>query len=525
MSQSPRFQEIVKCGKDPVHFMNAHVKIQHPTRGSLPFKTYRFQDQCVNLFKDNRFSIVVKSRQLGLSTVTAAYVLWYMLFHRDKNIMVIANKGRVAKNFLRKVKYAYEKLSDYVKIAQIKTSTVETFELTNGSVVKAVATTEDAGRSEALSLLIIDEAAIINKFEEIWTATYPTLSEGGSAIVFSTPKGIGNQFHTLYSEAVNGTNGFKYIELPWNVHPEHDQRWFEKESANMTRKQMAQEFLCDFISSGDTFLQIEEMEKVRGMISQPISKEGRDMGVWVWKRPEPGHSYIMSADVARGDSADCSTFHIVDVADCDVVAEYKGKLAPDMFGDLMIEYGLKYNNALACPEHNSFGYATAMRLRDAKYPSIHYEEKWLKPGQFGQKEPIEGAIPGITTHKNNRSIIVSKLEEMIRNNKLQLHSSRTLDELKTFVWIGSKPQALANKNDDLVMSLAIACWLHDQLYGDRTGKVSYDSANLLKYATVRKNTMMPVDAQMRQAGMMWTVPRPSAPPKTIGGHHWGWLLR
>ena len=75
------------------------------------------------------------------------------------------------------------------------------------------------------------------------------------------------------------------------------------------------------------------------------------------------------------------------------------------------------------------------------------------------------------------------------------------------------------------MSLAIACWLHDQLYGDRTGKVSYDSANLLKYATVRKNTMMPVDAQMRQAGMMWTVPRPSAPPKTIGGHHWGWLLR
>src|SRR5271157_3865758 len=103
-TNSEKVKEILKCGKDPVYFINEYCKIQHPQRGLIPFKTYNFQDQCVNDFVKHRFNIVLKSRQLGLSTVTAAYAVWMALFHKEKNILVIATKLKTAINFVKKIK-------------------------------------------------------------------------------------------------------------------------------------------------------------------------------------------------------------------------------------------------------------------------------------------------------------------------------------------------------------------------------------------------------------------------------------
>ena len=101
-NKAAQIKEIIKCGKDPIHFFNKYVKIQHPVRGAIPFKTYNFQDRCVNDFRNHRFNIVLKSRQLGLSTITAAYAMWMVLFHKDKNVLVIATKLAVAQNFIKK---------------------------------------------------------------------------------------------------------------------------------------------------------------------------------------------------------------------------------------------------------------------------------------------------------------------------------------------------------------------------------------------------------------------------------------
>ena len=75
-NKQAQVKEIIRCGKDPIYFFNKYVKIQHPTKGSIRFNTYPFQDDCVNDFRSNRFNIVLKSRQLGLSTITAAYAMW-----------------------------------------------------------------------------------------------------------------------------------------------------------------------------------------------------------------------------------------------------------------------------------------------------------------------------------------------------------------------------------------------------------------------------------------------------------------
>lgn len=460
LNKQRQVQEIIRCGKDPTYFFNTYVRIQHPTKGLLPFKTYPFQDECVKDFIENRFTVVVKGRQLGLSTLVAAYAVWLALFQKDKNILIIATKLQVAQNFIKKTKTILRNLPPWLMLPQITADNKQFVEFSHGSSIKAIPTSDDAGRSESLSLLIVDEAAFVKNFDELWTGLYPTLSTGGRAIVLSTPNGVGGQYYKLYKEAEAGINEFKAIKLNWDVHPERDQAWFDKETRNMSPRQVAQELLCDFASSGETFLGDDELKWVFNNIKNPIERKGFDRNVWVWKYPLSENKYLISADVSRGDGKDYSTFHIIDLTTGEVVAEYKGKIAPDRFGDLLSEYGHLYNKALVCPENNTYGYATIIRLRDLNYPRMYYQKSnAVYIGDYVPPGNTESA--GFNTSGKTRGLILTKLEELIRNKLLITYSSRFYDELKTFVWQDNRVAAMKGENDDLVMSLAIGAWLYD----------------------------------------------------------------
>ena len=172
-------KEIVRAGKDPSYFTVNYCRISHPQKGLIPFKAYDYQKQLLSDFNDYRFNVILKGRQLGISTITAAYIAWLMLFHRDKNILVVATKLQTATNLVRKVKQIIKNLPGWIQISDIAIDNRTSFELSNGSLIKAASTSSDAGRSEALSLLVVDEAAHVERLGELWAALYPTLSTGG----------------------------------------------------------------------------------------------------------------------------------------------------------------------------------------------------------------------------------------------------------------------------------------------------------------------------------------------------------
>lgn len=519
MSTNRQVQEIIQCGKDPSYFFKKYAKIQHPVKGLIPFDTFPFQDDCIQDFIDHKFNVILKSRQLGISTLVAAYAVWLALFYKDQNILIIATKQAVAQNIIRKVKTVLNNLPSWIFLTKVVANNKQAVEFANGSSIKAVPTSDDAGRSEALSLLIIDEAAFIRNFDDLWTSLYPTLSTGGRAIVLSTPNGVGGMYHDIYSKAEAGLSEFNPIKLPWDIHPDRDQEWFESQTRNFSKRRIAQEFLCDFLASGDTFLGGDDVQWISATVQPPVKREGPANNVWLWKMPLSQHRYIISADVSRGDAKDFSTFAVLDVTEGEVVAEYKGKIRPDGLAELLEVYGEKYNNALVCPENNSYGYAVCMKLREMGYPKMYYQTgKGVFLGDYIPPQDLSKA--GFQTNGSSRNKILAKLEEVIRNKSIKCYSARFADELKTFIWKNDKAQAMKGKNDDLVIAYAIGVWLYDAAGGYSQSSSSENQAMLEGMSTSGKQYKEP---EIR--GKSNTPWNPFVPISPTGNDHVGMSSR
>ena len=460
-------QEYVKCAADPVYFLKKYCVIQHPIKGKIPFSLYNFQETTVEDFVQHRFNIILKARQLGISTLTAGYSLWMMTFHQDKNILVIATKQEVAKNLVTKVRVMHANLPSWLKQTCVEDNKLS-LRYKNGSQIKAVASGEEAGRSEALSLLILDEAAFIDKIDGIWAAASQTLSTGGKCIALSTPNGVGNWFHRTWMDAEDGLNDFKFTKLFWDIHPDRGQDWRDEQDSLLGPSLAAQECDCDFITSGQSVVDGVILEEYKNtQVKEPMEKRGIDSNVWIWEPPNYTKDYVVCADVSRGDSTDYSAFHILDVESLEQVAEYKGRMSTRDYGNLLVNIATEYNNALLVIENNNIGWAAIQQCIYREYDNLFYMSKDLQivdvHRQVNNKinRMEKQLIPGFTLTQKTRPLVVSKLEEFFRERLVTVHSQRLIDELFVFIYNGSRAEAMSGYNDDLVMSFGMGLWIRE----------------------------------------------------------------
>jgi hypothetical protein len=457
-------QEYLKCAKDPVHFMRKYCYIQHPQRGRIQFNLYPFQDKVLTLMRDNPYSIILKSRQLGISTLSAGYSLWLMLFQQDKNILCIATKQETAKNMVTKVKFMYENLPSWLKVDAAENNKLN-LRLVNGSQIKATSASSDAGRSEAVSLLLIDEAAFIDNIGEIWASAQQTLATGGGCIALSTPYGTGNWFHQTWIRAENNENDFLPIRLPWDVHPERDQAWRDKQDELLGDPRMAaQECDCDFSTSGDIVFYPEYIEYYEKTFTKdPLERRGADKNLWVWESPDYSRDYMVVADVARGDGKDYSALHIIDIENNVQVAEYKGQIGTKEFGHLLVGVATEYNEAMLVIENANIGWATIQVAIDRAYPNLYYSQKSEGNAEsyFDKYQDHSKMVAGFTMSSRTRPMVIGKFQEYIGDKGVTIQSKRLVEEMKTFIWRNGRAEAQTGYNDDLVMSFGIAMYIRD----------------------------------------------------------------
>ncbi len=462
MTNEEMIAEFKKCKNDPIHFICTYVKVIHPVRGLVPFKLYPFQKFIVQEFLNNRFNILRKFRQAGCTTLVAALSLWFSIFNKHKTVAILSKGDTESTELLERIKVMYDELPEFLQ-PEILEKNKHTLKLGTLSVIKSRPSGKQSGRSLAGSLLIIDEAAFIENIDTIWAAVYPIISTGGKVFVLSTVNGVGNWYHTVYTEAETKENEFNIIDINWKDHPEYKRQegeefealyeelaakginidtWEVTTKANLPLKQWLQEYECSFLGTGDTYIDGEVLLQLKENISDQYTIKYNNR-MRVWQEPDTAYTYVLMCDAALGRGRDFSAFHIINAYNGQQVAEFYSNRTPiNEFAEIIAREGRLYNTAYVVPERNTIG----NNLIDWLFNIYEYENIWMD----------EKSEFGFQVTAKNRETILAGMEEAVRTNLVKLNSSRTVNELTTFIFTeNGKIEADKGKNDDLIMCLAI----------------------------------------------------------------------
>lgn len=478
----------------PLYFCKKFIKIQHPTRGSVPFEPYGYQERLIHDLHDYKDVIAMLPRQMGKTTCAVGYLLWYTMFVPEAQVLIAAHKYEGAQDIMNRYRFAYENLPDYIR-AGVYSYNRNTIEYDNGARIQATTTTENTGRGKSLSLIYCDEFAFVQppeKAKEFWTALSPTLSTGGKCIITSTPNSDEDQFALIWNEANKkfdehgneqavGMNGFRSFFAHWSENPHRDEAWAQTERAKIGEERFRREFDCEFLIFDETLINSIKLSDMKG--DEPVMTMGQTR--W-YKDIDPRATYVVSLDPSLGTGGDNGAIQVFEMPHMEQVAEWYHNMTPiqtqvkhlrdickyiqdrgqEKGGTPMIYYSVENNavgeSALICIQN----------IGEDQFPGLFLSE----PIRKGHVRKFRKGFN--TTHKNKISAC-SQLKHMIETNRMKIHSKPLISELKTFVAHGVGFGAKSGEKDDLVsatlliirMASILADW-DPKIYETMTDKLT-----------------------------------------------------
>lgn len=449
-------KELVKCSQDIIYFLS-YVKIIHPDRGRVTFEPWDYQKELFDLINNNRFVVALVARQQGKSILVAAYLLWYAIFNEDKTLGVVSNNEEGAIDILDRIKIMYEELPDWLKpgITEYNKKTI-TFE--NGTKIRARATSKDSFRGRTLNVVFADEFAFVDpptKCDEFFTSNWPTISASKESkfIIVSTPKGIGNLFHQIYSEAENGINTFKHFKADWSAHPERDAKWAEEQRKNLGERRFNQEFAVSFLGSESTLINETTLKELLAQpVYDPIEYGGKSDTLRIYEKPIIGAQYVCGVDVAKGTGEHYSTIQVFRIHAMNPVSMEQVAVFEDNetdvyeFSAIVDMVARKYNNAFIMCENNAEGAAVVGQLW-WEYENENLVCEGTKSTNLG--------IRATTKTKPAANILMKKLVE---DGSVKIVDYRTIQQFLTFLDMGGNKFGGNGQVDDLISAFYWGCF-------------------------------------------------------------------
>ena len=439
-------QEYIKCSSNPVHFIESYCSIISLDEGLVKFKLRGYQQNLIEHYDDNRFNVVLASRQSGKSITSCAYLLWYLLFNPEVTVAVLANKGVIAREMIARIVTMLESVPFFLQPG-VKILNKGNIEFGNDSKVVAAATSSSSIRGLSINLLYLDEFAFVENAEEFYTSTYPVVTSGKNSkvIITSTANGVGNMFYKIYESAVQKQSEYKHFLINWFDVPGRDEEWKKQTIANTSETQFEQEYGNSFLGTGTTLINSNTLLGMRS-----IDPDWNRDNINIYDRPVEGHEYVCTVDVSQGRGIDYSTFSIFDVSvqPFKQVATYRDNMiSPMLLPDVISKYAHPYNDALVIIENNAEGSLVAKMLHyDVEYESVFVQG-------MSKAEDI-----GVTMNRKIKRIGCSTLKELLEENRLTLIDRTTITELMTFVHKGTSYEADKGYHDDMVMNCVLFSW-------------------------------------------------------------------
>jgi hypothetical protein len=458
-------EEYLKCSQDVIYFIKNYVKIVHVDHGLVPFDLWPFQIEMLNKFEDNNRAIVTTARQVGKSTTTMAYLLWYILFNADKTLGILANKGDIAREILGRVRLAYQHLPKWLQQGVVEWNK-GMIELENNSKIIATSTSKDAARGFSFSMLFIDECAHVEGWEEFSKSVLPTISSGKTTklIMVSTPNGM-NHFHQIWSLAKKGLNGYATVEVMWDQVPDRDEEWKKKTLAEMNfdEAKFDQEYCCEFQGSSGTLIAGWKLKQL-----EPSLPIGKADDVSVYFAPVEKHTYVITVDVAEGKGMDYSAFTVINISELPykIAAVFRSNnINTADYSALLYRVARHFNDAYIMVEINSIGGQVSNNLHEEhEYENLIFTATKGRAGRQMTTGFVPKADRGLRQTKSTKAIGTSMLKVLVEQDKLLINDGDIIEELSTFSKKGNSWEAEKGKHDDLVMSLVMFSWMTDQQY-------------------------------------------------------------
>ena len=257
-----------RCVADESYFLRKYWFIAHPARGRILFDLRGAQSEALNRWASNRYSLTLKARQIGWTTLVAAHQFWLAFFHEDQNIIDLSRTERESVLLLKKTKYGFKHMPDWL-LERGPDSIVEHQQrmgFSNGSQIASMPSASDPARGESASLVVVDEWAFLPNPEEAWASIEPVADVGGRIIGLSTANGSGNFFHQLWVGATTGNNRFDAMFFPWSASEDRDISWYESKKDSMLPWQLAQEYPTTaeeaFVRSGNPVFDLDVLERM-----------------------------------------------------------------------------------------------------------------------------------------------------------------------------------------------------------------------------------------------------------------------
>ena len=459
-------KDITKCSLNILFFAESFFNIVSLDEGKQTIDLHLCQKRVLRKMRDNRFFILLASRQIGKTTLFTIYALWVACFEKDQSILIVANKEGTAIEIFRRIRMAYEELPNWLKPG-VKEYGKTSMALANGSRIGLSTTTGTAARGQSINLLLLDELAFIEEHlvDEFWKSVYPIVSSSKKSKIFiaSTANGTGNLFYKLYTGAETGRNGWGSDKILWNEIPGRDEKWKKETIATIgSMDAFEQEFNCNFLDSGESSVNEELYDRLKNNITDAkyVMEDGHYQ---IFDEPSDNKIYTVGVDISEGVDKDFSVIQILDITDLTSikqVAVYANNgISPYHFTEKLYEILIQWGQPLVSIERNNCGGQVVDNLRNI----YNYDNIVSWGSAAASRKTLQ---LGIINHSNTKFTGVTNMRYWVNQLEVvQLRDTGTLKELRNFirnvngVWNARRG---AGFHDDKVMALVWALIILDE---------------------------------------------------------------
>lgn len=473
---------------DPILFIEECCML--PTAGGDKLvKLYTPQKKIINEFFKSHYLVLLKSRQLGFSTICQYLTAFCTIFYDNCKIGIISRSGSESSSFNRKVLDIIDKIPYKWVKPNFTLKNARSYKLENGSGLTSAAvswaTPENCMRGESFQILIFDECSFVKFANEAWTAIAPTLSvaqkyakENNSVfgtIFLSTPNGktgTGEFFYKRYITAAQGdiqqdsndNRLYKSFKIHWSEVDElkMDENWYPNvcQQLNNDPRKIAQELELQFVSSDTSLFSDEIQLKLNKIVDDSLTNYQRidtpHGPMYLFKHYDFRNFYFIGVDGAGSAGSagnDYSVIQVVEYPSMDQVLEYRSKVEPINFSKIVKQVCEMFPYNLIIVERTG-GYTQTV-LNDLIYDRDKnynvYNEVKIELNKNNMLE-VKKHIPGLNTDKATRPLIIESMFNQVICNTDKIKSPRLALELLSLTNKNDKIQAEIGFNDDLVMA-------------------------------------------------------------------------